>query len=168
MLKGPLGPDGCVIDFADLKKAVRSVCRCVRGSIARVFARWLDPWPCWRLPTTWRVPHTTVPFTPPACRSMDELFLCPLHSKTCKVVVGSKQVELTAQDGSYFSFPLQDCLLLPLENSTVEELSVYFAQRLVAALGKQILDERQISSLTVGIAETPGQEARYTMALSAR
>ena len=92
---------------------------------------------------------------------MDERFLCPMLSSTTQHVEAGSQMEVRVQ-GSFFSIPLSDVLRLPLSNSTVEELSQYFAQRLVAALGAARLQERRIESLTVGIMETPGQEACFT------
>ncbi len=94
------------------------------------------------------------------------------------------QVELRVpRDGSFFSFPAGDCVLLPLRDSTVEELAVYLAERLARALegggsGSIPLGAQagtcsslgagggRLLALTVGVRETPGQEARYTLRLA--
>ncbi len=98
---------------------------------------------------------------------MDEKFLCPMASTSCIPTVLEQQVELRVPaDGSFFSLPRDDVLCLPLANTTVEELSMYFSQRLVAGLGRARLQECGIVSVTVGVTETPGQECRYTVSVA--
>lgn len=80
-----------------------------------------------------------------------------------KITYTEKQCEIDTNDGSHFSLPLTDTLSLPIFASTVEELSVYFTNRLIIDITLQRLQERNITSITVGITETPGQEARYTV-----
>lgn len=75
-------------------------------------------------------------------------------------------MELTAADGSRFSLPASDVLLLPVSNTTVEELALLLAERLVKELGPHRLADRGVRSITVGVAETPRQEARYTVAIA--
>ncbi len=97
---------------------------------------------------------------------MDEKFLCPMASQMVVATVTDTQVELrVAHDGSFFSMPRDDVLCLPLTNSTVEELAVYISQRLVAKLGHGRLLERGVSSLSVSVTETPGQDASYEVAI---
>ena len=82
-----------------------------------------------------------------------------MASTSVRVAVLEKQVELSVvDDGTFFSLPRGDVLCLPLANSTVEELSMHFAQRIAEGLGTQRLQECGIRSITVGITETPGQE----------
>ena len=151
---GAADDDGCLVDFGELKRAMRAV-----------------------------------------CAELDERFLCPLHSRSVRVRVreAEARVELftivgsgdgTESEGAgatdcctgevrgqgesgalLFSFPLGDCSLLPLANSTAEELSVLIAGRVEQQLGRARLRERRVESLTVGVAETAGQEARYTLVL---
>ena len=99
---------------------------------------------------------------------MDEKFLCPMASTSCIPTVAGAQVELrVVEDGSFFSLPRGDVLCLPLANTTVEELSMYLAQRIVEGLGRPRLQECGIHSVTVGVTETPGQECRYTVEVEA-
>ncbi len=88
-----------------------------------------------------------------------------MRSVTSRISVGEKQVELDTEDGSHFSFPRGDVCLLPLANSTVEELAVYVAEKVVETIGRERLVARHIGSITVGVAESPGQEARVTVAV---
>ncbi len=93
--------------------------------------------------------------------------MCPMASSDVKVTLTERQVELrVAHDGTFFSLPRGDVLCLPIANSTVEELAQYLARRLMEALGLPRLAERGIESVTVGVTETPGQEARFTLPLA--
>lgn len=143
-LRGRLGADGYVIDFGEAKAAVRAV-----------------------------------------CRELDELFLLPTRSTTtawrregggggggdgggegggCVGGGGGGNIELTVlRDGARFSLPAGDVALLPVANTTVEELSALLAARVVERLGAAALAARRVTSLTVGVTETPGQEARVTV-----
>ena len=150
---------GVVMDFSELKAVVRSLCKCV-GPPARLAAT--------------RTPAQLNPSPPhPAphletTREMDEKFLCPMASTSCIATVAGAQVELrVVEDGSFFSLPRGDVLCLPLANTTVEELSMYLAQRIVEGLGRPRLQDCGISSVTVGVTETPGQECRYTVEVEA-
>eukprot|EP00588_Corethron_pennatum_P033369 CAMPEP_0194346476 /NCGR_PEP_ID=MMETSP0171-20130528/105447_1 /TAXON_ID=218684 /ORGANISM="Corethron pennatum, Strain L29A3" /LENGTH=663 /DNA_ID=CAMNT_0039113607 /DNA_START=543 /DNA_END=2534 /DNA_ORIENTATION=- len=72
-----------------------------------------------------------------------------------------KNVKITCEDGTFFSFPRDDCLLLPIAHSTTEELGVYLWARLVEAMGLTALLDRGIHTLEVSLAESPGQEASF-------
>ena len=166
-----LGSEGVVMDFSELKRVVRSLCKCVCARAPHACATHfspcpppLSPMPC--CPFT-PAPPTNLPACAPLrrpCRELDEKFLCPMASKSCIPTVLEKQVELrVVEDGSFFSLPRADVLCLPLANTTVEELSLYLAQRIVAGLGRARLGECGIPSVTCGVTETPGQECRYTV-----
>jgi hypothetical protein len=77
----------------------------------------------------------------------------------------SQQLHLLCEDGATFSLPLGDCAVLPLANTTVEELCVLIAGRVRDRLGAAQLRARRVESLTVGVAEAAGQEARFTVSL---
>lgn len=67
------------------------------------------------------------------------------------------------QDGTSFTFPAQDVAMLPIANSTVEELSRMIAGRIVDRMGKTMLQERNVRAVSVSVSESPGQEAAYTI-----
>lgn len=77
-----LGSDGYVIDFGDIKKATRDI-----------------------------------------CKSLNESFICPRNSTDLTIVETEQQICLQCEDGSTFSFPRSDCVLLPIVHSSAEELS---------------------------------------------
>jgi dihydroneopterin triphosphate aldolase (PTPS-III) / 6-pyruvoyltetrahydropterin synthase len=158
-MRGVLGDDGCVVDFGEVKAAVRAVCRSLDE-------RFLCPA---------RSPTVTVTLTSAGAGGKGGAVGSGAGVEgglEARVGAGEGQgqgqgqVELLASDGSRFSLPAGDCLLLPLANTTVEELSVYVAERIVESVGRRRLSERRVESLTVGVMESPGQEARYTVALA--
>ncbi|GMV85000.1 MAG: hypothetical protein AMXMBFR80_08570 [Dehalococcoidia bacterium] len=65
--------------------------------------------------------------------------------------------------GRSYVFPRSDVLPLPIENTTAECISEWFAGRLLDALREQ--GASQIRRLTVGIEEMPGQAGWYTLDL---
>ena len=82
--------DGYLIDFGDIKKIMRDI-----------------------------------------CRSLNEHFLCPMNSDALTICENDGQICLECEDGSKFSFPRQDCKLLPLIHSSAEELAHYIWQEFV-------------------------------------
>ncbi|GMI43183.1 hypothetical protein TeGR_g14391 [Tetraparma gracilis] len=121
--------DGYVLDFGDVKTAVRKICK---GMNERVV-----------IPTKSNVlTISSLPATPPS---------------------NQPHISLICEDGSLFVFPLDDCLLLPLVHSTVEEMTLYIYGRVLAELGAESLLARDISEITIAVAEAPGQEASVTL-----
>lgn len=121
-MEGPVGPDGYVVDFGDIKKATRDV-----------------------------------------CKALNERLVVPMESDVIAIRVHDGQVHMTCEDGTRFSFPEDDCALLPIRHSSAEELAEYLGGRLKATL--PILETRGVTVLEVGVAEAPGQEARYRIRL---
>jgi len=56
-------------------------------------------------------------------------------------------------------FPREDCVLLPIENTTVELLARYIGQRILEELSRQHHVEPQV--LRVEVEENIGQSATY-------
>lgn len=121
-MEGPVGGDGYVVDFGDIKRAARDV-----------------------------------------CSSLNERVIVPMLSDVITTRIEEGQVHMTCEDGTRFSFPEADCVLLPIRHSSAEELAEYVGQRLKAAL--PILVERGVTVLEVGVAEAPNQEARFRIEL---
>ncbi len=82
--------DGYLMDFGDIKKAVRSL-----------------------------------------CKSMNEYFICPMKSDALIISQNESQLCITCEDGANFSFPLSDCLMLPLKHTSAEEMAHYIWHTLV-------------------------------------
>ncbi len=61
-------------------------------------------------------------------------------------------------------FPAQDCVLLPLTNTTAEEIASYFVDQLLETLGEH--QRPELTSLTVRIDENQGQWGECRVSLS--
>jgi len=121
-MEGPVGGDGYVVDFGDIKRAARDV-----------------------------------------CASLNERVIVPMLSDVITTNVDDGQVQMTCEDGTRFSFPVADCVLLQIRHSSAEELAEYVGGCLKAAL--PILSDRGVTVLEVGVAEAPNQEARFRIEL---
>lgn len=94
------------------------------------------------------------------CDELDEHVLFPAHSP---------HLEITTAEGSVTAcfnkhkiiLPAGDVLILPIKNTTVEELSYYFLERLLEVHEEQL---RQVKTLKIGVSSGLGQwgEACWT------
>jgi hypothetical protein len=97
---------------------------------------------------------------PPLFRELDEKFLCAATSTSVVATLSGAQLELrVAGDGSLVSMPARDAVMLPIANSSVEELAALLARRIVARLGPARLRARNVERVTLSVSEAPGQEA---------
>ena len=121
------------------------------------------------------------------CKKLNEYFLVPMLSEVLEITVnedkddegigndvcgvvntGSKypgSVRIKCEDGSAFTFPRQDCLLLPIMHSTAEELAIYIFGKLVAGLDAEYLIKRGVSMMEVIVSEAVGQDATFRHAI---
>jgi 6-pyruvoyltetrahydropterin/6-carboxytetrahydropterin synthase len=67
------------------------------------------------------------------CGSLDHHMLLPLSHPTIKVVESGGEVTVT-HDKKRWVFPREDCVLLPVSNTTAELLARYIAQELLPAV----------------------------------
>ncbi len=70
-------------------------------------------------------------------------------------------VTITCEDGSFFSFPKSDCLLLPIMHSTAEELAIYLYGRILQQLNAEYLVKRGVRIMEVTVSEAVGQDAVF-------
>jgi 6-pyruvoyltetrahydropterin/6-carboxytetrahydropterin synthase len=89
-LHGTVASDGYVVDFGDVKKVVRSI-----------------------------------------CKEHNERFLCPEKSDVLQITTVDQNVCIDCQDGSHFSFPKTDCIMLPIMHSSAEELATHLGGRII-------------------------------------
>ncbi|HEY2773730.1 MAG TPA: 6-carboxytetrahydropterin synthase [Candidatus Binatia bacterium] len=122
-VEGPVGDDGYVVDFGDIKRAARTV-----------------------------------------CEELNERVIVPMLSDVLVIRTDGGQVSVACEDGTTFSFPLADCVLLDIRHSSAEELAAWLGERMRTAL--PILEKRGVTVLEVGVAEAPNQEARFRIELS--
>jgi 6-pyruvoyltetrahydropterin/6-carboxytetrahydropterin synthase len=89
---------------------------------------------------------------------LDHRMMLPTRSKLIRVEAGAKSVQVHYRDREWL-FPRDDCVLLPIENTTVELLARYIGERLLADLRRHHAYEPKI--LRVEIEENIGQAATF-------
>ncbi|HQR09530.1 MAG TPA: 6-carboxytetrahydropterin synthase [Gemmatales bacterium] len=90
---------------------------------------------------------------------LDHRMMLPAKSKYIKVEIVDDQVNVSFEKKRW-SFPLDDCVLLPIENTTAELLAQYIASR----IRNSLLSECKFTpvTLTVEVEESHGQSAIYS------
>jgi 6-pyruvoyl-tetrahydropterin synthase len=150
-MAGPMSSrDGYVIDFGDVKRAIRVICK-------RLNERIIIPL---------ESKHLHINIKPHNSSSGTKVVMCS-DASIDDVDPTEGQVEVTCLDSAFFSFPLSDCALLPIGFSTAESLSAFVANKLEETLLRDI-SNRGIESLTVRVFERPSQAAAYTVIISSQ
>ncbi|KAK8828079.1 hypothetical protein WA556_004708, partial [Blastocystis sp. ATCC 50177/Nand II] len=98
-------------------------------------------------------------YTRAECKKLNQHFLLPMKSDVLTITEKGANMEVITEDGCFFSFPKSDCCCLPLVHSSAEELARYIAGELIESITKEVLKERGIYELTIGVSEIEGQEA---------
>jgi len=93
------------------------------------------------------------------CGQLNERTLIPTASDCIRISHRAGQIDLFCEDGTRFSLPEGDCVLLPIRHSSAEELAAYICDRLLNALAA--LRQRKLVRIEVSVAEAPYQEARF-------
>ncbi len=85
---------------------------------------------------------------------LDHRMLIPTEHRSMNVWTSEREVEITFEDRRWV-FPRDDCVLLPLENTTAERLAWWIGQRLCEGLPASAL--QLVTSLDVEVEENFGQ-----------
>jgi 6-pyruvoyltetrahydropterin/6-carboxytetrahydropterin synthase len=93
------------------------------------------------------------------CNELDHRMMLPTQSRFINVVVEGEQVNVSFEKKRW-SFPLDDCILLPIENTTAELLAKYIAGRLRTSLKHEC--RFSPTTLSVEVEESHGQSAIYS------
>jgi 6-pyruvoyltetrahydropterin/6-carboxytetrahydropterin synthase len=93
------------------------------------------------------------------CNELDHRVLLPQFNPHLTISVDGPNTFLKALDGSVFSFPTQDVLLLPIPNTSAERLAYYLNEQLRERIYHQF--NFRFQSFEVEVEETPGQSATY-------
>jgi len=88
-------------------------------------------------------------------KDLDHRVLIPNRYKGVKVDDAENRVELK-NNGKKYVFPREDCILLPLNSTSVENLAEYILQRVL----KKIPSKGGIKEIEIGVDEGLGQGAR--------
>lgn len=93
------------------------------------------------------------------CDSLDHKVLLPKQNPLLSYFTKENNLEIRTPDGSFFSLPQKDILLLPISNTSAERLAIYLCEK----IRELVWDEYQFkfSNLDVEVEETPGQSALY-------
>lgn len=84
---------------------------------------------------------------------LDHRILISLQDEN--VVVTNKEIQIN-NDGKNYNFPIEDCVLLPMKNTTAENLAEYILEELL----KKIDLPKNIKKIVIGVEEGFGQQAR--------
>lgn len=137
-----IGQDGYVLDFGDVKKAAKDICK-------RLNEHFICPM------------YSDVLQMTVLDGKGDET---EATEGTLGVTGGGTgTVKLVCEDGAEFSFPRGDCAMLPIVHSTAEELAIYCWGKMMMELDAKFLLKRGIHTMAVTCAEAPGQEAVFRM-----
>ncbi len=89
---------------------------------------------------------------------LDHRMLLPTRSALIAVEPGAKSIHVRYRDREWL-FPRDDCVLLPIENTTTESLARYIGQRLLEELRRQHGYQPRV--LRVEVEENIGQSATF-------
>ena len=97
------------------------------------------------------------------CDELDEHWIVPaLHPELTLEERGDGHTEVRYRDAHYLA-PSAELMVLPINNSSVENLATWFGRELRARLEARF-GRSQVQSLRVTISETPGQSGVYESA----
>jgi 6-pyruvoyltetrahydropterin/6-carboxytetrahydropterin synthase len=91
---------------------------------------------------------------------LDHRMLLPLENPHILVAEADGQIEVRYRERRW-SFPKDDCVLLPIANTTAELLAQYLAERLRQALEQSFQFVPKL--MRVDVEESPGQSAQVTL-----
>lgn len=99
------------------------------------------------------------PIVRQVCDSLDHKLLLPAENIHLEIESKDQNFNLKLKDGSFFSIPKSDTLVLPLPNISAERLAMYLSEEIKAKTFEKF--QFTFSNLEVEVEETPGQSAVY-------
>ncbi|MEO8457934.1 MAG: 6-pyruvoyl tetrahydropterin synthase family protein [Chloroflexota bacterium] len=97
------------------------------------------------------------------CQELDHKLILAHHNKLTKIGEDAGVVTILTNADKRYVVPISDVVLLDIDNTTAERIAEWFAGRLAAALSDAGVTN--LTSLTVGVEEMPGQAGWFTMPL---
>ena len=94
------------------------------------------------------------------CDELDHRFLLQRESKVLQIDEGMSNWKVRFRERGWV-FPKSDVVALPIDNTTAERLAEWFGRRLREALAER--GATNITSITVGVEEQPGQAGWLTL-----
>lgn len=99
------------------------------------------------------------PIVKEVCDSLDHRLLLPKKNNQLQIFDEKTHWKIIPPDEKWFVIPKEDVLLLPIENTSAERLSIYIAQEIKAKVKQKW--QFEFSAFEVEVEETPGQSAIY-------
>jgi 6-pyruvoyltetrahydropterin/6-carboxytetrahydropterin synthase len=93
------------------------------------------------------------------CDQLDHKLLLPALNDRLIILETEKNYHLTTPDGSEFSFPKQDDLLLPIPNTSAERLAQYLTHQLIQLVWQRY--SFRFKTIRLEVEETIGQSASF-------
>lgn len=88
------------------------------------------------------------------CKGLDEKVLLPESSPFVKIQKNKDNIEVSFQT-KFYSFPEEDCQLLPISNITAEALAKYLCEKLISFISFSY------QSIEVAVQESTGQTVSF-------
>jgi len=95
---------------------------------------------------------------------IDHKVLLPLESEMVKVSTEGASVAVLVDGKPRYVFPVEDCVLLPVPNTTVEMLARHLARRVKAEVDRAAAV--RLSAIEIEVEENFGQSATYRETLA--
>ena len=93
------------------------------------------------------------------CDSLDHRLLLPGENPHLSIEKKGGNYQIRPPDGSFFSIPCQDVIVMPLTNTSVERLASFLACEIRQAVWKKF--DFMFEKMEVEVEETPGQSATF-------
>ena len=155
-----LNQDGYLIDFGDVKKATKDACNSLNETF--ILPGESDVLEINRVESSNCKSHEDAL----KYHSIEDKASISIPKKivNSERLLTSNNIEIRCpRDGAFFSFPENDCNILPIAHSTAEELARFLWKDILIRLGgaSYLREERGVKEMSVFVAERPTQRARY-------
>lgn len=97
------------------------------------------------------------------CKELDHRFLLQTKGAALQIEDRGQEFKISFGDRRYV-MPKSDVATLPIDNTTAERLAEWFAGRISGELATR--GANNLSRITVGVEEAPGQAGWYTLDLT--
>lgn len=95
------------------------------------------------------------------CQQFNERVLIPTLSPNLKIELQHNSI-LASFGSSFFSFPKEDVALLPLKNTSIEELSLFFLESFISASPPSYLEIFSAIQISIGSSPYTSMRAQWT------
>ena len=96
-------------------------------------------------------------------KKIDHKIIIPKNSKFAKIIINKNSLTMKTL-GKTYVFPKEDCVILPIDSTSAEKLSLYILEKFI----KKIKKYKNITKIELGIDEGFGQGARILMDLNGK